>query len=128
MTSISFFSLYLSISSFLSSLTYFFSTASTEKRCVTEAFLTTYIDWSVLLWILCITFNVAQKVWRLVHRKIDGAGESRRLTGDQLLVRERKIELCYMAVGWFLPLGIASIPVLNGGVYGPAGQVKLTEI
>lgn len=106
--------LYLSISSFFSSITYFVSIGSNVEntRCTTEAFLTTYVDWSVLLWILCITFNVAQKVFRLVHRKVD--------TNTRESVRDRT-ELCYIFVGWILPLGIAAIPLIKN-VYGPAGQ------
>jgi len=108
--------LYLSISSALSSLTYLLSYGSSDGhkslRCTTEAFFSTYADWSVLLWILCITFNLLFQVQKLVNRRIETTNS--RDAAD-------KTELIYMAVGWCIPMGIAAIPLM-ADVYGPAGQ------
>lgn len=59
-----------------------------------------WFDWSVLLWVCCITFNL-------------GVNVLRRKPGVQY-------EKYYHVIAWILPFGIALVPLLMGA-YGPAG-------
>lgn len=70
--------LYLSISSAITSLTYLFATnpeSSNTLKCTIDGFFATYCDWSVLLWILNITFNLTYQVQALANRKSSGSSK-----------------------------------------------------
>lgn len=104
--------LYLSISSAITSLTYLFATnpeSSNTLKCTIDGFFATYCDWSVLLWILNITFNLTYQVQALANRKSSGSSNQKDNT-----------EMFMQLIGWMLPLGIAAIPFV-ANVYGPAG-------
>lgn len=69
--------------------------------CVFQAFTMTWLDYSVLLWVCCLTHSLYVNV---VVRAASEGYEQR-----------------YKWISWGLPLGIAMIPLLASS-YGPAGS------
>eukprot|EP00041_Stephanoeca_diplocostata_P000801 m.17027 g.17027 ORF g.17027 m.17027 type:complete len:350 (+) comp11117_c0_seq4:237-1286(+) len=90
----------LTIAALLDTVPYFFGHQPKGPVCTFQAFAMTWFDWSVLLWVCCITFNL-------------GVNVLRRKPGE-------KYEKYYHFIAWILPLGIALVPLLMGA-YGPAG-------
>lgn len=113
--------LYLSISSAITSLTYLFAInpeSANSLKCTLDGFFTTYCDWSVLLWILNITFNLTKQVNDLANRKTTVTTVSDK--DGKLKPIKDNTEMFMQLIGWILPLGIASIP-FSANIYGPAG-------
>eukprot|EP00049_Salpingoeca_infusionum_P015975 m.317885 g.317885 ORF g.317885 m.317885 type:complete len:328 (-) comp15987_c2_seq2:109-1092(-) len=71
------------------------------NRCTAQAFLMTYFDWSVLLWICCMTINVYANFAR--KRSLE------------------HFERWFHAICWGVPLIFACIPFGWSDGYGPAG-------
>jgi hypothetical protein len=67
--------------------------------CTFMAFWQEYMDWSVLLWVCCITFNL---YWTVLKLK-----------------KTNRLEWVYHLICWGLSLAIACIPFLNDS-YGAA--------
>lgn len=94
--------LYLSCAAALDTLPYLLGGQSGEQQstCIFQAFWMTMLDWSVLAWVCCMTFNLYINV---VHqRATDG------------------FERYYHLVAWGVPFALAIIP-LAAQQYGPAG-------
>lgn len=95
--------LYLSVASLMKSISYIESDShSTGHWCNFQALWMTWFNWSCLLWVCCITFNLGLLAIKL--KKADGL----------------KIELIYHFICWIIPLILACIP-LASSQYGPAG-------
>ncbi|XP_064614851.1 cyclic AMP receptor-like protein A isoform X1 [Liolophura sinensis] len=93
--------LYLSISAFLNCTAYLMGDLHPDgPLCDFQAFWLTYFDWTVLLWVSCVTFNLYMNVVKL------------RIT--------EKYEWAYHLLCWLFPLLMSSLPFI-GDHYGPAG-------
>ena len=108
--------LYLSISSFLSAIVNLLAIEpkpdnARHKKCITSAFLSTYFDWSILLWVLCITNHLVLKVRSL----------NKRFTPQEEEARKKIWEQIYLAISFLTPGIIASLPWIYQ-VYGHAGN------
>ncbi|XP_065840851.1 cyclic AMP receptor-like protein A [Oscarella lobularis] len=72
-----------------------------DPFCIFQAFWMTYFDWSVLLWVSCICFNL---FWNVIKFR-----------------KTNHLEGVYHVVCWAFPLLMACIPFSQGNTYGPAG-------
>ncbi|XP_062521382.1 cyclic AMP receptor 3-like [Corticium candelabrum] len=97
--------LWLTIAAFLDAVGYVIATDQVEKNtlCIFQAFWITLFDWTVLLWVTCLTFNLFLIVLKL--KKTD------------------HLEWIYHLISWAGSLIIACIPFSNGIVYGPANTL-----
>ena len=94
--------LYLSIAALCDALGYMIGDMSVDgPTCDFEAWWLTYFDWTVLMWVSCITFNLFLNVVR--HQ------------------RTNNLEKYYHVVCWILPSLLFSLLPLAGDNYGPAG-------
>jgi hypothetical protein len=95
--------LWLSVAALLDSIGYMISEPRTTKdtSCIFEAFWMTFFDWTVLLWVSCIIFNLYRNVAK--HQQTN------------------KLEWVYHLISWGLAFFIACLPFSDGIVYGPAG-------
>ncbi|XP_025079292.1 cyclic AMP receptor-like protein A isoform X2 [Pomacea canaliculata] len=93
--------LYLSIGALLDSIAYLMSnTIEDGPLCDFQAWWLTFFDWTVLLWVACITFNLYMNVVRATSTE--------------------RFEGVYHIVCWGLPLCMSLLPFINDH-YGPAG-------
>ncbi|KAK7090253.1 cyclic AMP receptor-like protein A isoform X2 [Littorina saxatilis] len=93
--------LYLSIGAFCDSIAYLMSSSIEDgPLCDFQAWWLTYFDWTVLLWVSCLTFNLYMNVIQT-------------RTTEQW-------EKGYHAVCWGVPLIMSTLPFI-GDHYGPAG-------
>ncbi|XP_029648219.1 cyclic AMP receptor-like protein A [Octopus sinensis] len=93
--------LYLSIGALLDCVAYLMGGLHPDgPLCNFQGFWLTYFDWTVLLWVSCITFNLYMNVVRATETE--------------------KFEWVYHLVCCLLPLLMSSLPFI-GDNYGPAG-------
>lgn len=92
----------LSIAAFLDSLGYLLTGVPPDDSslCDFQAWLISFMGFSVLLWVCCITFNL---YWNAIKR-----------------VKTDKFEKYYHLVSWGIPFVVACLPLINDH-YGPAG-------
>ncbi|KAL4220149.1 hypothetical protein ACF0H5_020561 [Mactra antiquata] len=93
--------LYLSLAAFLNSISYLMGELHPAgPLCSFQAFWMSYFDWSVLLWVSCITLNLTINVlWSKTTEKY---------------------EWLYHVVSWGVSLVMSVLPFI-GNKYGPAG-------
>ncbi|KAI0217313.1 hypothetical protein LSAT2_030832 [Lamellibrachia satsuma] len=92
----------LSIAALLNSIFYVLGGLQPDgAMCDFQAWGQTYFDWTVLLWVCCITFNL---YWNVVRMK-----------------PSEQFERYYHIIAWCVPLGISLLPFI-GNHYGPAGM------
>ncbi|XP_066267695.1 cyclic AMP receptor-like protein A [Branchiostoma lanceolatum] len=93
--------LYLSIAALLDDVSYLMGDLHPDGTlCNFQAFLLTFFEWSVLLWVCCITFNLTLNIiW---------------------MTRTDKYEIVYHVLSWGVPLILSCLPFI-GNHYGPAG-------
>ncbi|KAK7477158.1 hypothetical protein BaRGS_00031644 [Batillaria attramentaria] len=93
--------LYLSIGALCDSMAYLMSSNIEDgSLCDFQAWWLTYFDWTVLLWVSCITFNLYMNVIKATETA--------------------RFEWLYHAVCWAVPLLLSVLPFI-GNHYGPAG-------
>lgn len=92
--------MYLTISAILDTIPYFMGNVDHGGACITQAFIMTWFDWAVLLWICCLTHSLYLNVVKLE--------------------KSEKNELKYQMICWVFPFFVSSIP-LAAGSYGEAG-------
>ncbi|XP_033118237.1 cyclic AMP receptor-like protein A isoform X2 [Anneissia japonica] len=68
--------------------------------CEFQAWMLSFFDWAVLLWVCCITFNLYYNVIKMKSSE--------------------KFEILYHVISWGFPLFISLLPFI-GDHYGPAG-------
>eukprot|EP00035_Acanthoeca_spectabilis_P004100 m.98768 g.98768 ORF g.98768 m.98768 type:complete len:336 (+) comp12442_c0_seq4:128-1135(+) len=90
----------LTIAAFLNTAPYFMGRQRDSFGCTAQAFIITWFNWNVLVWVLCITHKLGLNILR------EDAGER----------WERTYHLC----GWGIGLVFAIIP-LAMDMYGPSG-------
>ena len=104
--------LYLSIAALFDALGYMISDMTPDgPACDFEAWWLTYFDWSVLMWVTCITFNLYLNV--IKHQRTD------------------HLEKFYHLLSWIVPPLLFSLLPLAGDNYGPAGAwcwIKHTSV
>lgn len=92
----------LSVAAFLDSIGYLLTGVPQKDNalCDFQAWLLSYMGFSILLWVCCITFNL---YWNAIKQ-----------------VKTDKFEKYYHLVSWGIPLIVACLPLINNH-YGPAG-------
>ena len=94
--------LFLSIAAFFDALGYLIGDLTPDgPECDFEAWWLTYFDWTVLMWVSCITFNLYQNV---VKQK-----------------QTNNLEKFYHLVSWIFPPLVLSVLPFFADTYGPAG-------
>ena len=94
--------LYLSIAALFDSIGYLIGDMTPEgSLCDFEAWWLTYFDWTVLMWVSCITFNLYQNV--ILRKRTD------------------HLEKYYHVLSWLVPSLLLSLLPLAGDNYGQAG-------
>ncbi|XP_062521380.1 cyclic AMP receptor-like protein A [Corticium candelabrum] len=95
--------LWLSVAALMDTIAYIIGEPHQVKNgaCIFEGFWMMLFDWSVLLWVSCITFNL---FWNVVKRH-----------------QTNKLEGVYHVISWGIAFVIACLPLSDGIVYGPAG-------
>lgn len=94
--------LYLSIAALFDALGYIMGDMTPDgPTCDFEAWWLTYFDWTVLMWVCCITYNLYQIV--IKHKRTD------------------RLEKFYHIFSWVIPSLLFSLLPLIGDNYGPAG-------
>ena len=94
--------LFLSIAALLDAIGYMVGDITSDgSLCDFEAWMLTYFDWCVLLWVVCITYNLYMNVVKM--RNV------------------AKYEKYFHAICWFCPSLVLSLLPLIGDNYGPAG-------
>lgn len=94
--------LYLSIAAFFDSIGYIMGDMTPDgARCDFEAWWLTYFDWTVLMWVSCLTFNL---YFNVIKQR-----------------RTEHFEKYYHVVSWLFPSLLLSLLPLIGDNYGPAG-------
>jgi len=94
--------MYLTISASLDTIPYFMGHPDEDDNfCTFQAFMMTWFDWSVLLWVCCLTHSLYVNVIKLRPSE--------------------QYERMYQFTAWGLALMIAMIPLI-AGMYGPAGM------
>ncbi|XP_069103712.1 cyclic AMP receptor-like protein A isoform X2 [Argopecten irradians] len=93
--------LYLSIGALLDSIAYLMGGLRPDgPMCDFQAWWMTFFDWTVLLWVCCITFNLYLNVIKMITKE--------------------SLEWVYHVLCWGLPLLLSCLPFI-GNHYGPAG-------
>jgi len=92
----------LSVAAFLDSVSYLLTGVPPDDSslCDFQAWLLSFMGFSVLLWVCCITFNL---YWNAIKG-----------------VKTDKFEKYYHLVSWGIPFVVACLPLINDH-YGPAG-------
>lgn len=92
----------LSVAAFLNSIGYLLTGVppGNNALCDFQAWLLSYMGFSILLWVCCITFNL---YWNAIKD-----------------LKTDKFEKYYHLVSWGIPLVVACLPFINDH-YGPAG-------
>uniref|UniRef100_T1J4S7 G-protein coupled receptors family 2 profile 2 domain-containing protein n=1 Tax=Strigamia maritima TaxID=126957 RepID=T1J4S7_STRMM len=94
--------LYLSVAALLDNVGFFMGGLYTDGHlCNFEALWLTLFEWSVLLWVCCITFNIFFNA--ILYKKTES------------------YEIVYHMICWALPFIIALSPLVYKDFYGPAG-------
>ncbi|CAK8673199.1 uncharacterized protein LOC143468932 [Clavelina lepadiformis] len=94
--------LFLSIAALFDSIGYLMGDMTPDgPTCDFEGWWLTYFDWTVLMWVSCITYNLYQNVMK--HRRTD------------------RLEKFYHFFSWVIPPLLFSLLPLIGDNYGPAG-------
>ncbi|XP_060080370.1 cyclic AMP receptor-like protein A isoform X1 [Ylistrum balloti] len=93
--------MYLSIGALLNSISYLMGGLRPDgPLCDFQAWWMTFFDWTVLLWVCCITFNLYLNVIKMITKE--------------------SLEWVYHVLCWGLPLVLSCLPFI-GNHYGPAG-------
>ncbi|XP_071951895.1 uncharacterized protein [Antedon mediterranea] len=93
--------LYLSCAAFIDAIAYVMGDIHPDGAwCEFQAWMLSFFDWAVLLWVCCITFNLYYNVIKLKSSE--------------------KFEILYHAISWGFSLFISLLPFI-GDHYGPAG-------
>nr|CAB3229681.1 cyclic AMP receptor 3-like [Phallusia mammillata] len=94
--------LYLSIAALLDTIGYLMGDMTPDgPQCDFEAWWLTYFDWTVLMWVSCLTFNL---FFNVVMQR-----------------RTERFEKLYHLLCWIVPPFLLSLLPLIGDNYGPAG-------
>ncbi|XP_064638750.1 cyclic AMP receptor-like protein A isoform X2 [Lineus longissimus] len=93
--------LYLSIAALLDSIAYLMGEIHPDGAlCDFQAFWLNMFDWVILMWIMCVTFNLFMNAVRMVSTD--------------------RFEWAYHLLSWGFPLFISCLPFIDNK-YGPAG-------